>query len=116
MLPLPDQGKITIVGARPQVAQAAALLGEIDPGSLNASTATAGGPDTAPARPEWRAASFPLKHITGAQAEQTLTRLLTPRQSALVKFTAAGDARSIILSGPDSEVSAIQSLDRKSVV
>ncbi len=100
ILPLAQAGKVTIVGPRSLLAQAMALLSEIDPGaggSLGASL-------------DSRAAVVKLKFITPQQIDQITTRLLTPRQTAVVKFAPTPDAKGVVVSGPADDVAAFEQL------
>lgn len=106
VLPLTEAGKITVVGSRALLAQATALLGEIDPGS---GSGAGSGPVTGP-RADNRAAVFRLTHIPASQVEQIAARLLTPRQLAVVKFVATPDGKGLIVAGPDDEVASFERL------
>src|SRR5262249_18591503 len=94
VLPLTQAGKITIVGPTVLLAQAATLLGEIDPGSGSGGTG---------ALLENRAAVVRLKFITPQQVDQITTRLLTPRQASVVKFAPAPDGKGVVVSGPTED-------------
>ncbi len=102
VLPLPSAGKITIIGGKGLVSQAAMLLGELDPG------AGIGGP--ASATLERRAATIKLKNATPAMIEGLVTRLGTPRQQQVLKIAPTPDGKSIIVMGPDADVTAVESL------
>jgi len=100
VLPLTQAGKVTVVGPRTLLAQAAALLGEVDPGS---------GGNTG-AMLETRAAVVRLRFITPQQVEQITSRLLTARQSAVVKFAPTPDSKGVVVSGPADDVAAFEQL------
>lgn len=102
VLPLAAAGKITIIGGKGLVSQAALLLGELDPG------AGVGGP--ALATLERRAATIKLKNATPAMIEGLVTRLGTPRQQQVLKIAPTPDGKSIIVMGPDADVTAVESL------
>lgn len=102
VVPLPEAGKITVVGTRPQLTQASALIGEIDPGAAPAEGGTA--------RPESRATVITLRHISAATVDQIVGRLLTPRQAQVLRYAAAPDGRSIVVRGPDEDVAAMEQL------
>ncbi|HYE01748.1 MAG TPA: secretin N-terminal domain-containing protein [Phycisphaerales bacterium] len=106
VLPLAGQGKLAVVGGPEQVAQAATLLGEIDPGM--APSAAAGSRPPAPA--EYRAAVARLEHATPQAVAAVLPRLLSPRQAAAVRFAPAPDNAGLIVSGPGADVEAILAL------
>ena len=78
---LASSGKLTIVGPNDQLARAAALLGEIDPGAAS---------DKQPAQAERRALTMRLKFVSPQVIEGLGARLLTPRQLASVKFYSGG--------------------------
>lgn len=101
IIPLDAQGKVTVVAADALMAQAIALIGEIDPGSARAGRAPA---------PERRAAILRLTHITPAAVEGLAPRLLTPRQAAAVKFASTPDGRGLVITGPDADVAAMEQL------
>ncbi len=101
VIPLEGQGKVTVVAAEAMLAQAMALIGEIDPGSVK----SGGSPVT-----ERRATIVRLTHVTPAAVEALAPKLLTGRQSSVVKFAATPDGRGVIVSGPDGDVTAMEKL------
>ncbi|MFM9994415.1 MAG: secretin N-terminal domain-containing protein [Phycisphaerales bacterium] len=107
IVPLTDAGKLTIVAPAALLAQAAALIGEIDPGSARAPASQDPG---RPALPERRAAVLRLTYVTPAAIEQLAPRLLTPRQSQVVKFAPMPDGRGVVVSGPADDVAAFESI------
>lgn len=100
VIPLADQGKITVVGPASLVAQAMALLGEIDPGAHPGRTLA----------PERRAGVVRLTYITPEHVEQIAPRLLTQRQLAAVRFGPTFDGKGLIVTGPDADVTAFERL------
>lgn len=105
LLPLPTQSKLTVVGTPAQLAQAAAVLGELDP---EAQPTAAGGKP--PATPETRAAVIRLAHVTPAAAMGVLETLLSPRVRSVVRFAAAPDAKGLVASGPAADVEQFQAI------
>lgn len=108
ILPLKDQGKLTIVGTPAQLALAANLLGEMDPGS--APMASAPGTQPGAARPESKASMVRLKYVTPASVQSILARLLSPRQTAVLRYTATPDEKGLIVSGPAGDVESLEQL------
>lgn len=113
LIPLPEAGKLTIVGQVAQLEQASALLAQIDPGVASSDGSV--NPAQAGARLERRALVISLKAATAQQVEPLLTRLIPPRLAQSVKFAAAADGKSIVVMGNDADVTSlekiIQSLD-----
>ncbi|MCC6676589.1 MAG: hypothetical protein IT436_05540 [Phycisphaerales bacterium] len=105
IIPLPEAGKVTVVGPVSLLTQAAALLGEIDPGSA----AAAGGQARA-AAPERRTAVLKLTYTTPQACEQLLGKLLSQRQQGVIRTAATPDGRGLIISGPDADVAAVELL------
>ena len=79
VLALGSVGKITVVGAPRQLAQARALLSEVDPQSGDAPV------DTMVIR------TIALEHVDAATADQMASRLLSPRQNAVLRRTPSPD-------------------------
>ncbi|MCC6969901.1 MAG: hypothetical protein IT434_06725 [Phycisphaerales bacterium] len=100
LLPLPESGKLTLVGAQSLLLRATALMGEIDPGAGN---------DTQP-RSERRATTVRLKYVTPAQVEAIAGKLLTPRQMQAVKFAPTPDSKGMVATGPDADLKAFEQL------
>lgn len=100
LLPLPESGKLTLVGSQSLLLQATALMGEIDPGAGN---------DTQP-RSERRATTVRLKYVTPAQVEAIAGKLLTPRQMQAVKFAPTPDSKGLVATGPDADLKAFEQL------
>ncbi len=103
VLPLADVGKVTVVGTPGLLAQAAALIGEVDPGAN-------GQPRHASAESVTR--TLRLSHVDASRAEQIARRLLTPRQSQSLRTAPAPDGRGLIAAGPSRDVDALASLLR----
>lgn len=101
VLPLPEAGKLTLVGSPTLLMQAVALLGEIDP--------AVGDEEGGPA-PERRAATLRLAHITPPQVEGVVGRLLTARQQQALRWAATPDGRGLLVSGPSADVAAFEEL------
>ncbi|MGD9688976.1 MAG: secretin N-terminal domain-containing protein [Phycisphaerales bacterium] len=108
VLPLTAQGKISIVGSPAQTRQAAALLAELDPDA--ASTALPGG--VRAARSEAVAWVVPLKHVRPDAAQAVLSRLLSARQAAVLRFVPAPDGKGLIASGPTADVEMLSTMLR----
>ncbi len=108
IVPLADVGKVTVVGTGAQVAQAAGLIGEIDPGAARAPGAEQGG--ARPAIPERRSAVIRLTYITPSAIEQLAPRLLTARQMQAVKFAPMADGKGIIATGTSEELASFETL------
>lgn len=108
VLALPEVLKVTVVGPPDKIAQAAAVLAEMDP----AASRTDGGAPGEPAsvRPERRAVSVRLRHLPASVIESIATRLLTPRQLQSMRISAGPDGKSVILVGPSSDVEAYQQM------
>jgi len=99
VLALSDVGKVTIIGDASQVAQATALLSEIDPGAGDA-----------PLGPERVARTIVLDHATASQVEPIVSRLLSPRQSSVLRRAPTLDGRGIIVVGPTDDVDSFERL------
>ncbi|MBX3402086.1 MAG: hypothetical protein KF699_01610 [Phycisphaeraceae bacterium] len=106
VLPLTQQGKLTIVGTAEQLALCAALIAEVDPEAMP--TATDGEPRRA--APESRVAVLRTRHLTAQAAQSLVTRLLSPRQTAVLRYAQGVDDRSLVVSGPVSDVEALERL------
>lgn len=108
ILPLPQQGKLTIVGTAEQLALCAALIAEIDPEA----TPTTPEADGAPRRaaPESRVAVLRTRHLTAQAAQNLVSRLLSPRQTAVLRYAQGVDDRSLVVSGPVADVEALERL------
>ena len=97
----PEQQRVTVVGAPPYLRQAAALIGALDPDGAGAAE---GGPAERVAR------TIRLKHVTSAQIEPMLTRLLTPRQQQVLRYVGSADRAGLIVSGPTADVEVLAAL------
>lgn len=100
LLPLPESGKLTLVGSQSLLLQATALMGEIDPGAGN----------EAQPRSERRATTLRLKYVTPAQIEAIAGKLLTPRHMQAVKFAPTPDSKGMVATGPDADLKAFEQL------
>jgi type II secretion system protein D len=103
IIPSPEQARVTVVAPPALMAQAVALLGEIDP---------AGQPAGRQATPDRRAAVIKLTYITPQVLEQLAPRLLSQRQQSVLKFGPSPDGRGIVVTGPDADVTAFEQLAR----
>jgi type II secretion system protein D len=101
VIPIAEGNRVTVVGTSQQLAQAAALIGEIDPGTKQGSS---------PRVPERRATVIKLKALAPPAVEQFASRLLTPRQQSVLKYGASPDQKSLIVTGPDADVAAFEQL------
>lgn len=99
VLPLPEVGKLTLVGSGVLLAQATALVSEIDPGS-----------DTAGDQDERTVRTVELEHLTARSAEQITSRLLTPRQKRLLNIAESPSGRGLIVAGPTADVDGFAGL------
>ncbi len=107
VLPLAAQGKLTVIGTAEQLMLVAALIAEVDPGA--APTTVANG-STPAAQPEARTTVMRTKHLTAQTAQNLITRLLSPRQTAVLRFAQAVDEKSLVVSGPAADVAAFEKL------
>jgi type II secretion system protein D len=107
VLPLPAQGKLTVIGSAEQLSLVAALIAEVDPGA--APTASAEGAPSA-AQPETRTTVLRLKHLTAPVVQNLVSRLLSTRQSSVLRFAQAVDNKSLVVSGPAADVAAFEKL------
>jgi len=103
VLPLPEVGKITVVGDAPLLVQARALLDEIDPGS------GADDPDEAH-RVDRVARVIELEHIDPRAAERVAQQMLSPRQQQVLRYTVSPTGRGLLVSGPPGDVEGLASL------
>ncbi|MCG3124989.1 MAG: hypothetical protein GIKADHBN_03499 [Phycisphaerales bacterium] len=99
VLPLPEAGKLTVIGSQPLLLQAMTLLNEIDGGGRAVDPAQA---------VERKAVIVRLKFVTPAQVEQITSRLLTPRQSQVVRTAPTPDGRGMVITGPAADVDSVQ--------
>jgi type II secretory pathway component GspD/PulD (secretin) len=101
VIPLPEVNKLTIVGNAAALAQAAALLAQIDPGVTSPQGTTG-------VKLERRAAVIPLRFATAQSIEAIATKLLPPRMNQAIKIVAGPDGKSVIVAGPDAEVTNLE--------
>lgn len=102
VIPLPETGKVSVIGPPALVAQATALLGEIDP------SAATGEPRDA--RPESVVRTMSLEHISAGQAEQIVRRMLTSRQQQVVRYSATPEGEGFVVLGPTRDVEVFEQL------
>jgi type II secretion system protein D len=109
VMPLPQQSKLTVIGSAAQLAMVSTLVGEMDPGAQATGNPPAG---AAPAQPraELRAAVVRLTHVSAENVAGVLTRLLSARQQAVLKFTPAPDGKGLLVAGPAGDVEALEKL------
>lgn len=100
IVPVPDLGRVTVVGPAALLDQAAQLLAEVDPGHAGV------GSD----EPSRTSAIIALRHALPQAVESLLTRMLTPRQAQAVRFAASPDGRGLVVTGPTPDVDAIREL------
>jgi type II secretory pathway component GspD/PulD (secretin) len=90
--------KIAIVGTTDQIAQATALVRELDP-AQNGS------------KPEFDIARIiSLDHLSGTSAQMLLGRLLSPRQQNTLRIVAGTDDRSLVVAGPEADIEKLEAL------
>jgi type II secretion system protein D len=107
ILPLPEVGKITVVATPGDMLHAMSLMREIDPASSPMGAGVQAQPDVSRER-TYKLVRF--EYVTPQQAEQIVKRLLTARQQTVLRFTPSPDGRSLIVSGPSSDVTAFEKL------
>ncbi len=100
VIPLTAAGKITVIGHAAQVTQARTLLGELDPGAGDSKSATV----------ESRTVVIRPRFALPSSIDAIAAKMLTPRQISVIKWAAAPDQKGIIVTGPDSDVAAFESL------
>lgn len=103
VLPIAQQSKVTVVGTGAQVAEAATLLLEVDPGMETDATRPA-----APGEPT--AAVIALEHATPANVENVVRRLLSPREQGVLRYAPTPDGEGLIVSGPARDVERFREL------
>ncbi|MEK6700759.1 MAG: secretin N-terminal domain-containing protein, partial [Planctomycetota bacterium] len=99
---MPQVSKITVIGTRTQMDQAASLIAVLDPGSVDQST---GAP-----RAEVRARVVRLKNIEAPKAEAVVLKLLNQRQLAMVKTAPTPDGKGLVVTGPGGDVEAVEQI------
>lgn len=95
----PDQQRVTVVATPALLRQASALIGALDP-----SGASGVGPTERVAR------TIKLLHVTSAQLEPMLTRLLTQRQQQTLRYVGTADRAGMVVSGPAADVEVLAAL------
>jgi type II secretory pathway component GspD/PulD (secretin) len=106
VLALPEVSKVTVVGPPDLIAQAAAVIAEMDPGAARSDGSAPG--SAAVATAERRAVSVRLKHLQASTVEGLASKLLTPRQTQNMRFAAGPDGKSLIIVGPAADVANFQ--------
>lgn len=101
IIPLPQVNKIMLMGPADQIQRAMTLLTAIDPGVANEGGAV---------RAETRAAVVRLKYGKAAEVSQTVARLLTPRQTNMVKLAPTPDGRGLVIHGPAEDTEIIEKI------
>ncbi len=94
-----DLGKVTVIGRQTQLAEAAALLADIDGGAVDTSSDDA--------------RSFTvvaLDHADPSAVAAAVKALFNGRQLAATRLAPGPDGRSLIVSGPPADVAAVESL------
>jgi len=107
VLPLAAQGKLTVIGSPEQLALVASLLAEVDPGAAP-TTGANGAAQAVP--PETRTTVIRTRHLAATAAQAMLSRLLSPRQAAVLRYAQAIDDKGLIVSGPAADVAAFEKL------
>ncbi|QOJ01704.1 MAG: hypothetical protein HRU70_14950 [Phycisphaeraceae bacterium] len=102
VISLPQASKISIIGPRGQLAQAMSLLAAMDPGAVDEGTGLP--------KPESRATVLRLKHIDAAQAETLIRKLLTTRQTGMIRLAGLPDGRGLIVQGPADDVAQVEQI------
>ncbi len=98
---LADVGKVVVVASADLLAQSKALLEELDPGLGDGQ-----GAGVRSAR------VIPLEHVTSQQAEQIVRRLLSPRQSKVIRFAPLPGGSGLVVAGPSGDVEQFEKLVR----
>jgi type II secretion system protein D len=101
VISLPQVNKITIVGTNEQIERATTLLAAMDPGVVN---------EGGTVRAETKAAVIRLQYGKADGVAQTIQRLMTPRQAAMVRSTPTPDGRGLIVHGPAEDVEIVERL------
>lgn len=102
MIPLETAGKLVVVGERGLLLQASALLGELDPPS--------GGGDPVDGGTVGRV--IRLEHASASAVESIARRMLTPRQTQMLRFAPTPSGQGLLVSGSPGDVEAFESLVR----
>lgn len=98
VLTLDSIGKITVVGSARHLAQARALLSEVDPRGGDAPA------DDIIVR------TIHLEHMDATRADQMAARLLSPRQNTVLRRSPTPDGESLIVVGPGRDIDALANL------
>lgn len=100
VIPIPESNKLTVIGSSTLLAEATALLSQVDPG------AAAGGARSATL--ERRAAVIKLRSLSPKMVDQFASKLLTQRQLNVLKFGPTPDEKNLIVTGPDADVTSFE--------
>jgi type II secretion system protein D len=98
IVPVPDLGRVTVVGPSGLLEQAGRLLAQVDPGHGGAGEGSR------------TIAVIALRHAAPQAVESLLNRMLTPRQAQAVRVAASPDGRGLVVTGPTVDVEAIREL------
>ncbi len=109
VLAMDSAAKVAVVGSGAQLAEAAALMNELDPG---ATASGRDGPSSVKPVAETRGVVVMFENITPAAAQSVLTRLLSPKQAATVRSAPTPDGNGIVLAGPAGDVESVRDLLR----
>ncbi len=101
VLSMDEVNKLTIVGPRPLLLQATALIGELDPKADDNNERT---DSTRVSR------VVPLQHAEPSRIEAIAQRLLSPRQRRALSMAQAPTGRAIVVTGPSGDVDAFERL------
>lgn len=99
VVPLEEAGKVAVVASDEQLVQITALIDELDPGR-----------GTGAALDEELARVLTLRHLSAESAASIASRLLTPRQQAMLRIVPGSDGRSLVVAGEADEVDRFQKL------
>jgi len=99
VVPMDESGKIAVVGSEEQLVQVTALIDELDP-----RRGDAGQNDEEVAR------VISLEHLSAQSATAIVSKLLTPRQQAVIRMAPGPDAKSIIVAGPGEDIARFEQL------
>ncbi len=106
-VPLTTTNKLTIIGNGASIAQAGALLSEMDP-SVSQSQDDPGGPP--PSRIESKTEVVELAHAEAPAAIEAARRLMTPRQANAMRLAPAPGGRGVIIVGTPADCDSLRAL------
>ncbi len=98
IIPLDEVGKITLVGTDAAMAEAEALLSEIDGGITRTS------------QPQRSIAAIPLQYADPNALAEAVRSLLNGRQAIATKLVPGPDGRTLVVSGLVEDVAAVKAL------